>query len=77
MSILLFGSFLGIGSLFFSGTQHGVRGLCGVVHDRVRFFGNNIFSPKIGENRPNLGFFESIGKFSYFFHNLDYNDSLY
>ena len=36
----------------------------GVVHDRARFFGNDIFSPKIGENRPSLGFFESIEKFS-------------
>ena len=32
---------------FFSGTQHGLRGPCGVVYDR--------------------GFFECIGKFSFFF----------
>ena len=49
----------------------------GVVHDRARFFGNSIFSPRIGKNRSSLGFCESIGKFSWSFHNLDYNDSLY
>ena len=37
---------------------------CGVLHDRARFFGNSIFSLKIGKNRPSLGFFESIEKFN-------------
>ena len=32
--VLLFSLFLGIGSLVFSGTQHGVRGPCGAVYDR-------------------------------------------
>ena len=32
--------FFGIGSLVFSETQHGVRGLCGVVHDRARILEN-------------------------------------
>ena len=31
--------------IFFSRIQHGVRGPCGVVHDRAGFFGNNIFTP--------------------------------
>ena len=47
LSVLLFGSFLGISSLLFSGTEHGVRRPRGVVHDRVRFFENNIFAPKM------------------------------
>ena len=36
-SLLLTGSFLGIGLLVFSETQHGVRGLCVVVRDRAGF----------------------------------------
>ena len=28
--------------LVFSGTQHGVRGPCGVVYDKARFFENNV-----------------------------------
>ena len=52
--------FLGIGSLvFFTGTQHGMRAPCGAVHDRAGFFENNVFG--------SAGFFECIGKFSYFF----------
>ena len=39
--VLFFGSFLGIGSLVFFGTQLGVKGPCGVVHDRGRFFENH------------------------------------
>ena len=39
------GSFLGIGSLVFSETQHGVRGPC-AVHGRARFFEKNIFATK-------------------------------
>ena len=49
LSVLLFGSFLGIGYLVFSGLQHGVRGPCGVLHDRARFFENNIFAPKMAK----------------------------
>ena len=47
--VLLSGSFLGIGSLAFSGTELGVRGPCGVVHDRAKFFENYTFAPKMGE----------------------------
>ena len=57
LSVFLYRSFLGIGSLVFSGTQHGVRGPCGVVHDRARFL-ENMFCAKNRENRPNPGFFE-------------------
>ena len=42
LSVLLFRSFLGIGSLVFSGTQHDVRGPCGAVNDRGRFFENHV-----------------------------------
>ena len=44
--------FLEIGSLVFSGTQHDVRGLCGVVHNRTRLFENSALPPKW----PSLGF---------------------
>ena len=44
----LSGSFLGIGSLVFSGTQHGVRGLCVAVRDRAGFKEQN-FVPKLGQ----------------------------
>ena len=37
LSVLLFGSFPGIGSLVYSGAQRGVRGPCGVVHDSQIF----------------------------------------
>ena len=62
-------SFLGIGSIVFSGAQQGVQDLRGIVHERAGFFGN-IFAPKMGkmgQNGPNTGFFEFIGKFSYCF----------
>ena len=45
-SVFLPGTFLGI---VFSVTQHGFRGTCGVVHDRSRFFENNIFALKMGK----------------------------
>ena len=54
---------------FFSGTQHGVRGPCGVVYDRAR------------QAKPRV--FEFIGKFSFFsqfyifFISVVYNKSLY
>ena len=59
--VLLSGGFLGIGSLVFSGTQHAVRGPCGVVHDKSNFM-RIIFFPQNGENRPSLRFFKRIGK---------------
>ena len=34
---------------FFSGTQDGVRGPCGVVYDRARFFEKNVLPPKWGK----------------------------
>ena len=48
-SVLLSRSFLWIGSLVFSETQHGVRGPCLVVHDRAGFFLKNLFAPKMGK----------------------------
>ena len=39
-------SFLGVGSVVFSGTQHGVRSSCGIVHDRNRFFENHVLPLK-------------------------------
>ena len=44
-SVLPSRSFLGIGSLVFLETQHGLRGPCGVVHDRAWIFGKNFFWP--------------------------------
>ena len=62
----------------FSGAEHGVRGPCGVIYDRAGFFENNSFARKIGKNRPSLGFFECIGKFSHqFVLNFVDNQSLY
>ena len=49
LSVLLFRSFLGIGSLVFSGTPHGVRGPCGVVYDKAKFFEKNVLPPKWGK----------------------------
>ena len=37
-----------ISSSVFPETQHGIRGLCEVVHDRAGFFEKNIFAPKRG-----------------------------
>ena len=34
---------------FLSGTQHDLRGPCGGVHDRIGFFENNIFAPRMGK----------------------------
>ena len=65
LSTLLSGSFLGIGLLVFSETQHGVRGPCLVVRDRAGFFLKKSFCPKNGENGPKTGFFEFIGKFGH------------
>ena len=44
------GSFLGIGSLVFSGVQHGVSGPGVVVDGRARLFENNIFFTNIQNN---------------------------
>ena len=63
-SVFLSGSFLGIGSLVFSETQHGVRGLCVVVRDRTGFK-KTFFCLKNGENGPKIGFLGFIGKFSH------------
>ena len=46
---LLSRSFLGIGSLVFSETKHGVKGPCSVMHDKTGFFKNHIFAHKIGK----------------------------
>ena len=62
-SVLPSGSFLRIGSLVFSETQHGVRGQCIVVCDRTRFFEKNIFAQKIGQKWAKIGLFKFIGKF--------------
>ena len=63
----------------FSGTEHGVRGPCGVVFGRKK-----MFYTQNGENSPSPGFFECIGKFRvlffivlYFFISVLYNESLY
>ena len=61
---LLLRRFLGISSLVFSGTQHGVRGPGGAVYDV--YFLKIMFCPQNGENRPSPGFFGCIGKFSFF-----------
>ena len=63
LSVLLFASFLGIGSLVFSETQHVFTCLCVIVHDsRIFFF---LFYPQNGENGPKIGFLGFIGKFSH------------
>ena len=47
--VLLPGSFLGIGLLVFSETQHGVRCPCVDVCNRTRLFEKNIFPQKWGK----------------------------
>ena len=51
-SVLPSGSFLGISSLVFSETEHGVRGPYLVVRDRAGFFKKNLFAPKMGKMGP-------------------------
>ena len=76
LSVFQSGSFLVIGSLVFSETQHGFRGPYGVVRDSQIFEEN--YLTKNGEKFPKIGFFEFIGKFSnYFFLNSVYKESLY
>ena len=55
LSVLLSGSFLGVGSLVFSETQHGVRDPCGVVRDRAGFFEEKKCCCKNGENGLKMG----------------------
>ena len=58
--------FFGIGSLVFSETQHGVRGLCGVVHDRARILENKYILHSTWAK--DLKFFlilKNVGKFSH------------
>ena len=79
-SVLLSGSFLGIGSLFFFfETLHGVRGLCAVVRDsRIFFLIFFYFCTKSGKNWPKIGFIGFIGKFSHcIFLNLVYKEISY
>ena len=56
LSILPSGSFLGIGSLVFSESQHGVNP-CLVVRDRAGFFLKNLFAPKMRKMGQKQGFF--------------------
>ena len=80
--VLLFRRFLGIDSIVFSETQHGIRGPCGALYDRGRFFENHVLPPKWGkQDKPRVlrmyrkvQFFFSV---LYFFINLVYNESLY
>ena len=76
-SVFLYGCVLEIGSLVFSGTQHGVRGLYGVM--TAWFFEKNIFISKNGENRPSLAFFECTvhENLVIFFLNFVYDRNLY
>ena len=55
LSVLLSGSFLGIGSLVFSHTQHGARGPYDVVFDRAEFFEKKYFSSKYGKSMTKIG----------------------
>ena len=75
-SVLPCRSFLGIGSLVFSETQHSVRRPCVVVRSKAIFLKKS-FCPQNWENGPKSGFFEFIGKISHFFLNLVYKENLY
>ena len=75
-SILLSRSFPGIGSLVFSGTQHGVRGPYDVM-TVLDALNKNIFTSKSVKKRPSIGFFEFIGKFINFLLNLVSNFEVY
>ena len=68
-SVLLSGHFLGIGSLVFSETQHGVRGPCVVVRERARMFEKHFFAQnmgKMGQKSAKIGFLNLL-------ENLDFN----
>ena len=56
---------MGIGSLVFSETQHGVRGTCGAVHNRAGFF--DVFLSNYGENGPKMFFFKFVVLFSLYY----------
>ena len=62
---------------FFSGTEHGVRGPCSVVHGRKKCFTPKM--EKIGQAQGSLNVQESLVSFSvlYFFINLVYNESFH
>ena len=69
--------FMELALQFFSGTQHGVRGPCGVVYDRKKCFTPKM--GKIGQTQGSLNVQESLVFFSQFFTffiNLVYNESL-
>ena len=55
-------SFLGIGSLVFSETQHGVRGPYIVMCDRAGFFGKNPHWANMTKNGPKTGFLNFLRK---------------
>ena len=40
---------IGIGSLVFSGTQHGARDPCGVMHEKPGFLESHIFACNMGK----------------------------
>ena len=69
--------FMELALQFFSGTQHGVRGPCGVVYDRKKCFTPKM--GKIGQAQGSLNVQESSVFFSvlYFSISLVYNESLY
>ena len=72
-SILRYKRFLGIGSLVFYKFWYGVRSPVNLSVTEPEFLKKK-FCP---QNEPKIGFFESIGKFSYyFFLNLVSNESL-
>lgn len=54
LALLLSRSFLRICMLFFSGTQEGVRALCGILHEKAWFFENNIL-PQMEQVGQTLG----------------------
>ena len=80
LSILLSGIVLGNGSLVFSETEYDVRGPCGVLHNRARFFEKKMPRKwgKWAKNGLKIGLFEFVGKFShYFFLKLANKESWY
>ena len=74
LSALLSRIFLGIGSLFFSKTQHGARDPCVVVRDRAVLFERiYIFAQKMDKKQ---GFINLLEHLVINFLNLVYNESL-
>ena len=53
--------------IFFTETQHGVRGPCIVVRDRFEFFEKKLFAPKKGEIGQKNCFLNFFGNFVLFF----------